>query len=52
VHKDVEEINDTMQLIGNYLHLAEHRAGRDGIAVFGPGDLEIHRGVFLGIFKG
>lgn len=34
-----------MRLLGDHLHLAEHKVGQLQVPVCGPGDLEIHRGV-------
>lgn len=45
VHKKDPVLNELMKEIGTKLHLKEHGSGRDGVKVFGPGDLEIHLGV-------
>jgi hypothetical protein len=45
VHCDVEEVNQVMEQVGKTLNICEHGTGVQGKKLYGPGDLEIHKGV-------
>ncbi|KYQ91076.1 hypothetical protein DLAC_07979 [Tieghemostelium lacteum] len=43
VHKDIDEVNDYMKVMGESMNLKGHLSGVNPQFVYGPGDLEIHK---------